>query len=130
MSQGFKKGVSFFLLMKMRKTNLKKIILFRIIRSDRTRIWNAVELYNLYNPENEASSSSRKYCRILIKHLLDYFNGALVSFHARGYAKLICFKDHARGVLKLAQRDSTEDSIEQYIPKAKTLFMQGLLHCG
>lgn len=66
------------------------------IRSDRTGIWNVVELYNLCNPENEASSSSWKDSRTLIKDLLDYFDGALMSFHAQGYAKLICFKDHAQ----------------------------------
>lgn len=59
--------------------------LVETIRSDRTWIWNAVELYNLYNPENEVFSSSWKDDRTLIKHLLDYFEGALVSFHARGY---------------------------------------------
>ena len=86
--------------------------LVETIRSDRTWIWNAVELYNLYNPENEVFSSSWKDDRTLIKHLLDYFEGALVSFHARGYAKLIWFKNHTRGVLRFAQTNSTEDTIE------------------
>ena len=53
--------------------------LVAVIRSDRTQIWNAVELYNLYNLKNEASYSSQKDSWTLIKHLLD-FNGALVSF--------------------------------------------------
>ena len=57
------------------------INLVTTIRSDRTRIWNAIELYNLYNPKNKAASSSRKDSLTLIKHLLDYFNGASVSFH-------------------------------------------------
>ena len=47
--------------------------------------------------------------------MLDFSDGALVSFHARGYAKWICFKDHAQGVLKLAQTDSTEDIIENIV---------------
>ena len=33
-------------------------------------------------------------------------------FYAWWYVKLICFKDHIWGVLKLAQTNSTEDSIE------------------
>ena len=53
--------------------------LVAVIRSDRTQIWNAVELYNLYNLKNEASYSSQKDSWTLIKDLLD-FNGALVSF--------------------------------------------------
>ena len=53
------------------------------VRSDKTRIWNVIEIYNLYNPENEASSSSLKDSRTLVKHLLDYFDGALVSLHAQ-----------------------------------------------
>ena len=35
-----------------------------------------------------------------------------MSFHPIEYAKLICFKDHAREVLKLAQTESAEDRIE------------------
>ena len=35
-----------------------------------------------------------------------------MSFHARFYAELIYFKNCAGGVLKLAQMDLTEDSIE------------------
>ena len=47
--------------------------------------------------------------------MLDYFDGALVSFHARGYVILICFNGHAREVLKLAQTDWTENSIENVV---------------
>lgn len=88
------------------------INLFATFRSDRTWIWNVVELYNLHNPENEDFKSSRKNTPTLIKHLSNYFNDALVSFHARFYAELIYFKNCAGGVLKLAQMDLTEDSIE------------------
>ena len=88
------KEISFFLL-----KNDKRLLFYKFsgdyIRSERTRIWNVVELYNLYNPENEASSSSWKDNRTLLNDLLDYFDGVLVSFHTRGYAKLVCFKDHA-----------------------------------
>ena len=69
------------------------------VKADRSRIWNSVELYNLY--------------RTFIKILLNYFDGVLVSFHARGYAKLLCFNDHAIGVLKMAKEgDASDDGIE------------------
>ena len=69
------------------------------VKADRSRIWNSVELYNLY--------------RTFIKNMLNYFDGVLVSFHARGYAKLQCFNDHAIGVLKMAKEgDASDDGIE------------------
>ena len=54
---------------------------------------------------------------MFINHSLDYFDGALVSFHTRRYAKFICFKDHARVVLEVDQTGSKEDST-QNIDKA------------
>ena len=33
-------------------------------------------------------------------HLMNYFDGEVISLHARGFAKLVCFKDHAREILK------------------------------
>ena len=69
-------------------------------KADRSRIWNSVELYNFYTLNNDNVVVD---CRTFIKNLLNYFDGALVSFHARGYAKLLCFNDDARGVLKMAK---------------------------
>ena len=41
------------------------------------------------------------------------FNGDFISFHVRGYAKLLCFKDHARGILKIAkENDDCDDGLE------------------
>ena len=48
-----------------------------------------------------------------------------MSCHASGSAKLICFKDHASGLLKLTQTDSTEDSIEN-VARAIHAKCQGL----
>ena len=77
---------------------------------ERSRIWNSVELYNLYTLNNDNVVVD---CRTFIKNLLNSFGGALVSFHARGYAKLLCFNDHARGVLKMAKEgDASDDGIE------------------
>ena len=36
----------------MGKTDYSLINLVATVRSDKTRIWNAVEIYNLYIPEN------------------------------------------------------------------------------
>ena len=46
-----------------------------------------------------------------MKRRWNYFVGsAVVSFHARAYAKLVCFKDHDRQDLKIAKTDSTDES--------------------
>ena len=68
-----------------------------IVKTDRSRIRNSVELYNLYTSNNNNVVD----CRSFIKNSLNYFDGALVSFHAHGYAKLLCFNEHVRGVLKM-----------------------------
>ena len=82
----------------------------RFLSQIQSRIWNSVELYNLYNLNNDNVVVD---CRTFIKNLLNYFDGARVSFHACGYAKLLCFNDHARGVLKMAKKgDASDDGIE------------------
>ena len=79
-----------------RDVNLLEVI--NTVKADRSRIWNSVELYNLYTLNNDNVVVD---CRTFIKNLLHYFDGALVSFH--GYAKLLCFNDHARGVLEMVK---------------------------
>ena len=44
-----------------------------------------------------------------MKHLLNYSDGSLVSFHVQSYEKPASFKGHAKRVLKIAQTYSIDD---------------------
>ena len=79
----------------------------KTVTTDKSRIWNSTELYNTYITNNDDVLLDR---RTFIRKLVSTFNGELVSFHARGYAKLLCFKDHARGILKMAKDNDDDDN--------------------
>ena len=50
------------------------------VKAERRRIWNSVELYNLYTFNQQ---QHYRYLKTFIKNLCNYIVGALVSFHAR-----------------------------------------------
>ena len=68
-------------------------------------------MYNLHTENWSSSSYAQNDSREFMKRQWNYFVGsAVVSFHARAYAKLVCFKDHDRQDLKIAKTDSTDES--------------------
>lgn len=68
-------------------------------------------MYNLHTENWSSSSYAQNDSREFMKRRWNYFVGsAVVSFHARAYAKLVCFKDHDRQDLKIAKTDSTDES--------------------
>ena len=78
------------------------------VKADRSRIWYSVELYNLYTSNNDNVVVD---CKTFYKEPVEL----LASFHARGYAELLCFNDHARGVLKMAKEgNASDDGIENF----------------
>ena len=87
------------------KSSLKVI---KLVMADRSRIWNTVELYDMYITDNGEVLLD---CKSFVNKLICSFNDDFISFHARGYAKLLCFKDHVRGILKIAKENDDDDGV-------------------
>ena len=48
-----------------------------------------------------------------IWNIVSPFNGDFISFHAKEYAKRLCFKDHDTDILKIAKdNDDCDDGLE------------------
>ena len=78
--------------------------LHNILIQDKTKIWNSVELFNIYKSEGGDRLSRRK----LLENLCGRIGDDLLVLTANGVASLIVFKSKAPGLLKLM--NDTEDS--------------------
>ena len=88
--------------------SLLKVI--KLVMADSSHIWNTVELYDVYTTD---IGEVLLECKSFVNKLICSFNDDFISFHARGYAKLLCFKDHVRGILKIAkENDDCDDGVE------------------
>ena len=64
----------------------------------------------MYTTDNGEVLLDRKS---FVNELIRSFNDDFISFHARGYTKLLCFKDHVRGILNIAkENDDCDDGME------------------
>ena len=85
------------------------------ISGNQSRIWNSIELYNLYT-EGGGNELSR---RSLISKLSDYYGTDIVTLSSPGTATLVAFKSTAAQLLKIIP-DMGDDDTEQAIHRVKT----------
>ena len=78
----------------------------KLLTDDKSRIWNSTELYEAYTLNNDKVQLDKK---TYLSKLVSKFNGSLISFHSRGYARIFCFEDHARCLLKETKDNDNVD---------------------
>ena len=89
--------------------------------SEKTRLWNSTELYELYR-----SSAGTCYTkRSLLAELQDQFRNDLVVLTSPGVASIVAFRTYSAHILKIVSDDETDD-----VQRAtKTLSKQIIAEC-
>ena len=82
-----------------------------ILKADRSRIWNSVEVFNEYQ-DNHGCALTRYR---LVEELRRYFGDDLVVLTTPGYASLIAFHSNAALMLKMVKDDDEIDDIQRSI---------------
>ena len=85
--------------------------IIKTLHSDRSVIWNSVELFELYR-ENNGCSLTRYD---LIKELKQHFGDDLVVLTSQGYASIITFHKNAVHMLKIVKDEDESDHIDKSI---------------
>lgn len=80
------------------------------MQSDRSKIWDSAQLQNRYEEIVGKRISRAKLLETVSEKLPD-----LIVLSARGYHKIVMFKDNARATLKMREDDHEEDDIDTAI---------------
>jgi len=83
------------------------------MKADMTKIWNSVDVYNLYL-ENGGQKLSR---RALVSHLSDHFGPDLLILSGSGVASLLVFQSKASGLLHLVNDEDDFDCVLERVAK-------------
>ena len=94
--------------------------IIKTLHSDRSVIWNSVELFELYR-ENNGRSLTRYD---LIKELKQHFGDDLVVLTSQGYASIITFHKNAVHMLKIFKDEDESDHIDKSISILSKQFVQ------
>ena len=81
-------------------------MLVKDMAEDRSRLWNSIELHNLYT-DYKGDKLSRKQ---LLKNLSEHFGSDLLLMSGNGVATIVVFRSKASNVLKLVS--TTDDDID------------------
>jgi len=77
------------------------------VRAESSRVWNSIELYDIYQ-SNGGRDISR---RTVVSKLLEYFGSALLVLSGTGVANLLVFRSKASSLSRLVP-SSDEDDVE------------------
>ena len=75
------------------------------IEGDKSKIWNSVEVFNMYQSHGGEECSRRS----LVPKLCDYFGSDFLVLSGNGVANLLVFRSKASMTLRLVQRDDDDD---------------------
>ena len=89
------------------------------MRTEPSRLWNFIELYDLYISSGRRNIS----CRTLVSKLLEYFGSDLLMLSGVGVASLLVFRSKASSMMRLVS-SSDEDDIEIELEKVAHQIVQ------
>ena len=96
------------------------INLIQLMRENKSRIWNASELFKTYT-DLDGSSLTR---RVLVKELVNQFGDEIVVLSSEGISDIIAFRDMASKTLRIS--NEPEDDRDYIISKASKHINQEL----
>ncbi|MEG7522541.1 MAG: hypothetical protein M3H12_05505, partial [Chromatiales bacterium] len=80
---------------------------FEVLEQDRTKVWNTVEIMDVY----EQKGGTRLSRRTLVEEVESQFVDDILSFHSPGIATLVLFRNSVANTLKIVNAEDEDEEV-------------------
>jgi hypothetical protein len=80
---------------------------FEVLEQDRTKVWNTVEIMDVY----EQKGGTRLSRRTLVEKVESQFGDDILSFHSPGIATLVVFRNSVADTLKIVNAEDEDEEV-------------------